>query len=159
MDKKSNFLGGFSRRDFIKASAAASVVPAMGASKAFAAGNEKIKVGMIGCGGRATGAMINCCDADPAVELVAMHDLFQDRLDSSLARIKKRKADRVKVTPETMFTGFDGYKKLLAIDDIDLIITATPPHFRPTLRRLSKPASTALLKSRLRSIRSVSGQL
>ena len=128
------FLAGFSRRDFLKASAAASVASTLGASSVFAAGGEKIKVGMIGCGGRATGAMINCLDADPAVEVVAMHDLFQDRVESSLNRIKKHAAKtpgRVKVTPDTMFTGFDGYKKLLAIDDIDIVITATPPHFRP----------------------------
>lgn len=128
--------GGFSRRDFLKASAVASVVPAVGASNVFAAGKDKIKVGMIGCGGRGTGAMLDCLNADEAVELVAMHDAFQDRIDSSLERIKKELAeketpDRCKVTPETMFTGFDGYKKLLAIDGIDLIITATPPHFRP----------------------------
>lgn len=130
------FLSGFSRRDFLKASAAASVIPAVGASKVFAAGSEKIKVGMIGCGGRCTGAMIDCLGADPAVEVIAMHDVFQDRVDSSLKKINKKMAEagtpgRVKVTGDTMFTGFDGYKKLLAIDEIDLVLTATPPHFRP----------------------------
>ena len=137
MSNNSNLIfGGFSRRDFLKASAAASVVPTVGASNIFAAGKDKIKVGMIGCGGRSTGAMLDCFKADEAVELVAMHDAFQDRVDSSLTRIKKKLAEaktpgRCKVTPGRMFTGFDGYKKLLAIDEIDLIITATPPHFRP----------------------------
>lgn len=147
MGNNSNLIfGGFSRRDFLKASAAASAVPTIGASNVFAAGKDKIKVGMIGCGGRATGAMIDCFEADGAVELVAMHDVFQDRIDSSLRKLTKQKdgsgakkkkknqarfSDRVKVTPERMFTGFDGYKKVLAIDEIDLIITATPPHFRP----------------------------
>ncbi len=89
---------------------------------------------MIGCGGRGTGAMLDCFNADPAVELVAMHDVFQDRIESSLKKMARKMggfSDRCKVTPERTFTGFDGYKKLLAIDEIDLIITATPPHFRP----------------------------
>lgn len=138
MRNKSNLIfEGFSRRDFIKASAVASVIPAAAASKVYAQGSEKIKVGMIGTGGRATGAMMNCFDADPAVELIAMCDLFQDRLDSSMEKMKNAKGEnpdryksRIKVTGDRMFTGFDGYKKLLAIKDIDLIITATPPHFR-----------------------------
>jgi predicted dehydrogenase len=85
---------------------------------------------MIGCGGRATGAAVNCLDADPGVEIVAMGDLVEDRLDSSLKKLKEKFPDRIKVTPETMFTGFDNYKKVLACD-VNLIVTATPPHFRP----------------------------
>ena len=121
-----------SRRDFIRTGSAVSLAAMVGAnSKIFAAGEDKIRVGVIGCGGRGTGATINCLEADPAVEVVAMGDLFQDRLDSSLKKMKKSFADRVKVTPETMFTGFDNYKKVCALKDVDLIVTATPPGFRP----------------------------
>ncbi|AQT66975.1 putative oxidoreductase YvaA [Anaerohalosphaera lusitana] len=121
----------FSRRDFIKATSAVSLAAVAGPASVFAAGEEKIRVGVIGCGGRGTGATIDCLRADPAVEVVAMGDLFQDRLDGSLRRLKKDFADRVKVTPETMFTGFDNYKKVCAIEEVDLIVTAAPPHFRP----------------------------
>ena len=131
MQKKENF----SRRDFIKTSTAVSMTAALaGTSTLFAAGNEKIKVGIIACGGRGTGAMIDCFNADPAVELVAMGDLFPDRIESSLNRLKENKgnfADRIKVTPDRMFSGFDNHEKVCAIDEIDLIITAAPPGFRP----------------------------
>lgn len=121
-----------SRRDFIKTTSAVSLAAVVGAnSRIFAAGEDNIRVGVIGCGGRGTGATIDCLNADPAVEIVAMGDLFQDRLDGSLNRIKKDFGDRVKVTPETMFTGFDNYKKVCALDNVDLIVTATPPGFRP----------------------------
>ncbi len=122
---------GLSRRDFIKTSAAVSVSTMLASNtRVFAAGDDKFRVGMIGCGGRATGAAVNCLDADPGVEIVAMGDLVEDRLDSSLKKLKEKFPDRIKVTPETMFTGFDNYKKVLACD-VNLIVTATPPHFRP----------------------------
>ena len=117
-----------SRRNFLKTTAAVSMVGTFAAtSNVFAAGADKIKVGIIGCGGRGTGAMLDCFNADPAIELVAMGDLFEDKLKSSLGKIKKRLGDsaskRIKVTPDTMFTGFDNYKKVLACD-VDLIVTA-----------------------------------
>ena len=128
MPKKKNF----SRRDFIKTSTAVSVTAAFaGASNVFAEGLDKIKVGMIGCGGRGTGAMIDCLNADTAIELVAMGDLFGDKLEHSLNKLKGEFADRVKVTPEKKFTGFDNHLKVCTIDEIDLIVTAAPPGFRP----------------------------
>ncbi len=130
-----------SRRDFMKTSAALSVAAVLsGAERVFAAGNDKIRIGMIGCGGRATGAMLDCFNADPNVELISMCDLFQDRIDGALNGLKENLKEnftkRVKVTPETCFTGFDGYQKLLKTD-VNLIITATPPHFRPEHLRAS----------------------
>jgi predicted dehydrogenase len=122
---------GLSRRDFIKTSAAVSVSTMLASNAGvFAAGDDKFRVGMIGCGGRGTGAAIDCLNADPGVEIVAMGDLFEDRLDGSLKRLKEKFPDRIKVTPDRMFTGFDNYKKVLACD-VNLIVTATPPHFRP----------------------------
>ena len=122
---------GLSRRDFIKSSTAVSVSTMLASNAGvFAAGDDKFRVGMIGCGGRATGAAADCLNADPGVEIVAMGDLVEDRLDSSLKRLKEKFPGRIKVTPERMFSGFDNYKKVLACD-VNLIVTATPPHFRP----------------------------
>ncbi|MBI9015703.1 MAG: Gfo/Idh/MocA family oxidoreductase [Phycisphaerae bacterium] len=119
-----------SRRNFMKTSASVIALTAMSSKNIFAAGDEKIKIGLIGAGGRGTGAAINCLEASPDVEIVAMCDLFKDRVDGSLNRLKKDFADRVKVTPETTFTGFDGAQKVLD-SGIDMVILACPPGFRP----------------------------
>lgn len=122
--------GRISRRSFIKTSAAVSAAMAAPSGNIFAAGPGKIRVGLVGCGGRGTGAAMNCLDADPAVELVAMADVFDDMLQGSLNRIRKKYGERVKVTPETSFLGFNAYKKLIDCD-LDIVMLATPPGFRP----------------------------
>jgi len=120
-----------SRRDFIKTSAAVSLAAlGPGTSGIFAAGSDKIRIGLIGCGSRGTDAAINCLEAAEGVELVAMADLFQDKLDSSLDKIKKKFPDKVKVTSETSFLGFDAYKKVIA-QDLNIVLLTTPPGFRP----------------------------
>jgi len=120
-----------SRRDFIKRTAGLYVAAiAATSSKIYAAGSDKIRVGLIGCGGRGTGAAMDCVRSAPNVEIVAMGDLFRDRLDSSLAKLSRKVDEKVSVTDDTSFTGFDAYKKVLECD-IDLVILATPPHFRP----------------------------
>ncbi len=130
MSDKANIVS-VSRRDFLKNTAVAGATLAMaGSSRIFAQGTDKFKVGLIGAGGRGTGAALNCLEADPSVEIVAIGDLFQDRLDHSLNQLKANFADRIKVTPQTCFTGFDNFEKVLA-SDVNLIILATPPHFRP----------------------------
>ena len=119
-----------SRRNFIKKSAAVSIAAlAAGRSRIFAAGSDKIRVGLVGCGGRGTGAAMNCAEASNSVELVALADLFEDQLTKSRNKLTKL-GDKMKVTDEMCFVGFDAYKKLLATD-IDLVLFATPPHFRP----------------------------
>ena len=123
---------GITRRDFIKTSVSASLAAAVpGGLGLHAAGSDAIRIGMIGCGGRGTGAAINCMDAAPGVEVVAMFDLFQDRIDKSLAALREKHADKIKVKPETCFTGFDGYKKICALPEVNLVVTAAPPGFRP----------------------------
>src|SRR3974377_1621891 len=82
-------------------------------------GDEKLKVGLIGCGGRGTEAIYNTMVGDPRTELVAMADIFEDHLEGSLKTLRTRPEmqpfqDRIKVSPETRFVGFDAYKKLLA---------------------------------------------
>ncbi len=130
-EEKSNKTDTLSRRAFIKTSAAVSLASlAAPSSRIYAAGSDKLRVGMIGCGGRGTGAAKDCVNSSPNVEIVAMGDLFQDRLDKSLARLSREVDDMVSVTEDTSFTGFDAYKKVLACD-IDMVILATPPHFRP----------------------------
>jgi predicted dehydrogenase len=121
----------FSRRDFIKASAVLPLAAmSSSSSRAFAAGSDKIRVGLIGCGGRGTGAAIDCVKSSEGIEIVAMGDLFRDRLDNSLAKLSMNVDDKVNVINDTYFTGFDAYKKVIA-SDIDMVILATPPHFRP----------------------------
>ncbi|MHC4666653.1 MAG: Gfo/Idh/MocA family protein, partial [Planctomycetota bacterium] len=120
-----------SRRDFIRASAAASLAAAtFDSSRVFAAGSDKLRVGLIGCGGRGTGAAKDCVESSDNVEIVAMGDVFSDRLDKSLANLSREIDDKVTVTEDASFKGFDAYKKVLECD-IDMVILAAPPHFRP----------------------------
>ncbi len=93
--------------------------------------DRKLKLALVGCGGRGTGAANQALEADPQVELVAMHDLFEDRVASSYANLMEKYQDtgRVNVPEANKFVGFDGYRR--AIDLADVVILATPPGFRP----------------------------
>ena len=121
-----------SRRDFIKTSAALGAATlASGTSRMFAAGSDKVRIGLIGCGGRGTHDATKCLNSSENVELVAMGDLFADRLDRCRSTLKSNLPDSVKVTEEMCFVGWDAYKKVLACDDVDMVILTEPPHFRP----------------------------
>jgi predicted dehydrogenase len=120
------------RREFVKTTAAVSLASALPRiPAAHAAGSDTIRVGVVGCGGRGTGAAIDCLNAAPGVEVVALFDLFQDRVESSLKRIQEAHPDKVKATPERLFTGFDGYLKIAALPEVNYLILASPPGFRP----------------------------
>ncbi len=123
-----------SRRDFLKSAAAAAAVTSIAGREilgAHAGGNDAIRVGLIGCGGRGTGAIGDALGGAQGVTLVAMGDAFQDRIDDSLARLKKGKfAAQIDVPTERMFVGFDAFEKVIA-SDVNYIILATPPGFRP----------------------------
>ncbi|HNV02418.1 MAG TPA: Gfo/Idh/MocA family oxidoreductase [Vicinamibacterales bacterium] len=120
------------RRDFVKTAAAASMAAAIpGGVGVFAQGSDAIRVGVIGCGGRGTGAAIDCLKADPAVEIVALGDLVPDRVESALARLTKEYASRVRVPASRQFVGFDNYKGVCSVPEVNLIVTAAPPGFRP----------------------------
>jgi predicted dehydrogenase len=123
---------GITRRDFIKTSTAASLAVAVaGSGVLYAAGAEKIRVGLVGCGGRGTGAAFDCVEASPDVVITALGDLFPDMLEASRDHFKEKlEKENFAVTPQTCFTGFDAYKKVIA-SDVDLVILATPPFFRP----------------------------
>src|SRR5262245_2440730 len=124
------------RRDFLQTSTAvvggamAAVLPL--ASNVHAGGSDVIRVGLIGCGSRGTGAAEQALNADKNVKLVAMGDVFEDRLQFSLDTLKRnrRVADKVDVKPDHCFTDFDAYRKVLA-SGVDVVLLATPPHFRP----------------------------
>ena len=129
-------LGKTSRRQFIKTSGALaaagtlmSQAPFILTGKAESAGT--LKIGLVGCGGRGTGAAMQALNADPNVELIAMGDVFDFRLKQALDQLKgnERFAPKVKVTPDTMFVGLDAYKKV--IDNVDVVLLTTPPGFRP----------------------------
>lgn len=131
-DKKSDSV---SRRSFVKTTGLAtggilaSSIP-FGAM-AQTGKVEKLKLAVIGCGGRGTGATVQALAADPDVELVAMADAFQDRLEGSLSAIQEHfdGERKIKVKEKNRFVGFDAYKK--AVDLADVVVLATPPGFRP----------------------------
>ncbi len=118
------------RRDFLKAAAAG---PAALASlpAVHAAGGDLIRVGLVGCGGRGTGAAAQALRADKNVKLVALADAFEDRLQQSLTTLRGTEdvAAKVDVKPDACFVGFDGYKEVIA--RCDVVLLCTPPHFRP----------------------------
>ncbi len=125
-----------SRRDFVKNSTllAGGLLAAPMLSKAnfFSGSDDVIKIALIGCGGRGTGATVQALSTKQNVQLIAMADAFRDRLDSSLKNILEEMAEtksRVNVKEENKFTGFEAYKKAIALADV--VILATPPGFRP----------------------------
>ena len=92
-------------------------------------GQERIKLGLVGCGGRGTGAVFQALTASKSVQLVAMGEVFDEPLNSSLANISKRFPDQVDVPKERQFVGLDAFKKVIV--ECDAVILATPPAFRP----------------------------
>jgi predicted dehydrogenase len=140
----------FSRRTFLAASAGAAL--SRGAS---GAASGRLKAGIVGCGGRGTQAVVNLLSGNPDVELVAMADVFEDHLESSLKQLRdaqfiarniERKGQfdttpatpelvqsvqsRVAVQPDRHFVGFDAYSKLIN-SDVDIVMLTTPPGYRP----------------------------
>jgi predicted dehydrogenase len=123
--------------------AALSAIPLLASLpvNAFAAGSDRLKIGLVGCGGRGLGAIRDCLAADPAVQLWALGDIFADRVEAARNLFTKGQpggnrprppldADRNAATAERCFSGFDAYKGVIN-SGIDLVILATPPGFRP----------------------------
>jgi len=122
------------RRDFLKTSAA--VAGGLGlnfslASGVYAAGDDLLKVGLVGCGGRGTGAAREALNADKNVKLVAVADTFRQQIDYSIENLKTQEkiADKVQVDEDHKFVGLDAYKNV--VDSVDVVLLATPPGFRP----------------------------
>lgn len=147
--------GDVSRRQFLKrsslAAASATAVAAPLVHTAYAAGADEIKIGLVGCGGRGTGATLDALGAAtkviyPAsgyhtesvaagakvaqanIKVVALADVFDDRLDNCRTQLERLGVD---VPKRSCFVGFDAYQKLLAMPEVNYVILATPPHFRP----------------------------
>jgi len=126
---------GAPRRDFLRHSAAAAACSALAgtlsiARSAHAAGNDTIKVALIGCGGRGKGAAANCLNVPDNVKLVAVADAFGDQAKNAVVQFKQKYGERVDVPPDNVFVGLDSYKG--AIDaGVDLVLLTTTPGFRP----------------------------
>jgi len=122
-----------SRRSFLSSSlAGASAFQIIKPQLVRGAGNEKLKAGLVGCGGRGTQAIENMLNGTDNVEVVALADVFEDRLEDCLRKSKALRpelADRVKVDAEHHFVGFDAYKKV--IESVDIVMLATYPAYRP----------------------------
>jgi len=127
-----------SRRDFLRTSAmAASTVAGSQLSiarSAHAAGSDILKIALIGCGGRGTGAAANCLNVqriiNEKIQLVAVADAFEDRARGALKNLKKDYAEQIDVPPERVFVGLDAFQK--AVDcGVDMVVLGTPPGFRP----------------------------
>ena len=129
-----NSLPVSSRRQFLKTSSAVTAGALAGslsiARSAHAQGDDVLKVGLIGCGGRGTGAAVNALDADPNTKLVALADAFENRLQGCLKGLKQRPGEQVAIDEDHCFVGLDAYQKLID-SEVDVVLLATPPHFRP----------------------------
>lgn len=125
--------GPVSRRSFLQTSSVAASAAILGGLSveraAHAQGSDTIKLALIGCGGRGSGACSQALSTEGSVKLIAMADAFKDRLDSSHKNIQKQHGEKVDVPEENKFIGFDAYKKAIALADV--VILATPPGFRP----------------------------
>ena len=130
---------GISRRSLMRNSTALAVGAAAASalnfgfpSGVYAQGDGTIRVGLVGCGGRGSGAAVNALNGDPNAKLVAMGDAFKDKADFALNSLKQGAgpvAPRIQVPPGQVFSGLDAYKQVIAASDV--VILATPPHFRP----------------------------
>ncbi len=137
MQDKSNQTASSSRRTFLKTTGTTLAAAAVGVNMAY--GREFIqekdrilKVGLIGCGGRGTGAAVQALNADSNVRLTAMGDIFEDHLNKSYAAIKEEVPGKVDVADDHKFIGFDAYQKVID-SGVDVVLLTTPPVFRPSL--------------------------
>lgn len=118
------------RREVIKAAALITAFPAVIRAQTV---TNAIKVGLVGCGGRGTGAASQALNADDKAELVAVADIEPTQIEKSLSTLKllSKLADRVQVLPAQQYLGLDAYQKVIA-SDVDVVLLATPPGFRPS---------------------------
>src|SRR6478609_6628628 len=118
------------RRQFLQSTAALATTSAI-AANAHAQGGDELKVGLIGCGGRGTGAASQALKADRNVKLWAMADAFEDKIETSLnlLRAEQAIANKIDVPAARRHVGFDAYRQVIA--SCDVVLLCTPPHFRP----------------------------
>jgi len=123
----------FPRRTFVKNSSLLAAAAAAFPAGAHAASDDKIRIALIGCGGRGTGACAQALQADDRTELFAMGDVDQGQLDISRETLEKNAPDpaQVKIDPERQIIGLDAYRRIMDMPEIDVVILTTPPGFRP----------------------------
>jgi predicted dehydrogenase len=143
MSAQSNADNSASRRDFLKGSAAVAstaIAANLLAPSVYAAGSDTLKIGVVGCGGRGSGAASNALNADDNVELVAVADAFESQINKSLNALGNQAsiAKKIKVPDDQKFVGLDAYKRV--IDVADVVVLATPPGFRPVQLRAAVDA-------------------
>ncbi|MFO7905050.1 MAG: Gfo/Idh/MocA family protein [Planctomycetota bacterium] len=127
------------RRRFLTRSTQAGATALAGFSvlkHGYGANNDRLRIGLVGCGGRGTGAARDALTAGPNIELVAMGDIFKEKVEKSLDRLSRLKGKDqqplpgINVGPERRFAGLDAYEKVID-SDIDYVLLCTPPGFRP----------------------------
>ncbi len=126
-----------SRRDFLGKAAplAATAFTIIKPELVRGAGKERLKAGLVGCGSRGSQAVVDMMTGTENVDLVAVADLFEDKMEASLRGYENKPGyakwkDRIKIAPDMRHTGFDAFKKLIA-SDVDIVMLATPPGYRP----------------------------
>lgn len=127
-------LNGTDRRSFLKKSGIVMLGSTLAYQTGFSSplfyGAKTLKVGLVGCGGRGTGAAMQALNADPDVVITAMGDVFEDRLEGAYEALNTVDAKRVKVDQKRKFIGFDAYQKVID-SGVDVVLLTTPPAFRP----------------------------
>ncbi|MDO4550407.1 MAG: Gfo/Idh/MocA family oxidoreductase [Planctomycetia bacterium] len=121
-----------SRRNFLKTGAVAGMAVGGLSVSRFAhanGGSDVLKVGLVGCGGRGKGAAYNALDADPNTKIVALADIFPERVKSCREEMVKNKGDRAPLTEDSCFVGFDAYKNVIEMSDV--VILCSTPYYRP----------------------------
>ena len=121
------------RRRFLKTSTQVTALAGLSvATQAYGAGNDRIRVGLVGCGGRGTGAAAQALSTGEDVVLTAMGDAFDNRLQSSRKNLQANEqfGPRVKVPEDACFVGLDAYRKVID-SGVDVVVLGTPPGFRP----------------------------
>jgi myo-inositol 2-dehydrogenase / D-chiro-inositol 1-dehydrogenase len=132
MTKNTNPSNPTSRREFLKSSATITAAATLGSLEvirsAHAAGSDRLRLGMIGCGGRNTGAAGQALTADKGAQLVAMGDVLPDRVEARYEELKRAKPDQVDVPKDRRFSGFDAYKRVIECSDVVVIANAAKFH-------------------------------
>ncbi|MBB5436659.1 putative dehydrogenase [Pedobacter sp. AK017] len=127
-------LNATDRRSFLKKSGIVMLGSTLAYQTGFSSGLfnsvKTLKVGLIGCGGRGTGAAMQALNADPDVVITAMGDVFEDRLEGAYQALISLDAKRVRVDKKRKFIGFDAYQKVID-SGVDVVLLTTPPAFRP----------------------------
>ena len=142
--KKVNGTVPTTRRSFMKTSVLAAAATTLQAAQVnpygYTAGNDEIKIGLIGCGGRGSSAAIDALDADPGIKLIALSDIFADKVQNTLEKLKERNPDQIAVKDDHCFVGFDAYQKVID-SGVDVVLIACTSIFHPKYLRAAIDAN------------------